>query len=129
STDHTPDIARELARQYPQLRLVRHTQPRGAAATVETGMAWAKSELVLVQEDPAALSATELRRLWSLRERPPTSRPAQRQSGIFDAELLDRLSTWGQALKHLAAGRRSDSLQVVRRENSTGETARPDQGQ
>jgi glycosyltransferase involved in cell wall biosynthesis len=59
STDHTADVARELACRYPQLRLVRHTQPRGAAATIHTGLCWAKGQTVFVQDDPAALSATD----------------------------------------------------------------------
>jgi hypothetical protein len=39
---------------------------------------------------------------------------------LFDAELLDRLSTWGQALRHLAAGHRGDSVQMVRCDAAAG---------
>lgn len=116
STDHTPELARELARAYPQLRLIRHTQPRGAEATIQTGLRWAQGQTVLVQEDPAALSATELRRLWSLRREPAAAQErVMQRPGLFDPELLERLTTWGQSLRHLADGRSVGSVQMVRR--------------
>lgn len=115
STDHTADVARELARAYPQLRLVRHTQPRGAEATIETGLRWAQGQTVFVQEDPAALSATELRRLWSLRIDPAVRPTPPRRPGLFDPALLERLTTWGQALKQLSSGQTASSVQMLRR--------------
>jgi hypothetical protein len=120
STDHTVEIARELARRYPQLRMIRHTQPRGAQATIQTGLQWAQSQTVFVQEDATALSATDLRRLWSLRQKPAAARPSAASSpGAFAPELLQRLTTWGEALRHLAAGHSGQSVQMIRREASS----------
>jgi hypothetical protein len=117
STDQTVELIRELALRYPQLRLIRHTQPRGAEATIQTGLQWAQGQTVFVQEDPAALSATDLRRLWSLRERPAATRPRPAgPPGTLSPDLRERLSTWGQALQHLADGHNGQSVHVVRRE-------------
>jgi len=105
STDHSPELARELARQYPQVRLLRHAVQLGYEAAIATGRRAARAELVLVQEDPAALSPAELRRIWTLQHASQltASRPARR-SGLFNPDLLDRLSTWGQSLRQLAGG-------------------------
>src|SRR5436190_1039147 len=62
STDHTPELARDLARQYPQLRLIRHQEMRGRAVAVKTGLASAQGQTVLVKEDFATVSPTDLRR-------------------------------------------------------------------
>jgi glycosyltransferase involved in cell wall biosynthesis len=114
STDHTAELAGELARRYPQVRLLRHSQPGGLEAAVQTAAAEAQGRTVLVQEDPAALSATELRRLWSLREDPAHPAGGQRQLGLFDPGLLERLTTWGQALRSHARGAISASRAISR---------------
>jgi len=99
STDHTPELARDLARQYPQVRLLRHGGPLGWEAAVATGRRAARTELVLVQEDPAALSPAELRRTWTLHQAAQLTGKRPYQSGLFRPELLDRLSAWGQSLR------------------------------
>jgi len=117
SRDHTLEIARELARQYPQLKLCSHAEPRGHAAAVTTGLAQAQGQTVFVQEDDAALSPTDLRRLWSLRsDRDCVVARTQRQPGVFHPELLERLSTWGQALKNLARRTSPGGIQMIRRD-------------
>jgi polyisoprenyl-phosphate glycosyltransferase len=117
STDHTVELARELASQYPQLRLIGHAQPRGREAAVKTGLASARGQTVLVQEDAVALSPTDLRRLWSLRHDPGvvTAR-TQQQPGIFHPDLLERLSTWGQALRNLARRTSAGGIRMIRRD-------------
>jgi glycosyltransferase involved in cell wall biosynthesis len=117
SADHTPDAARELERQYPQLRLICHAQPRGREAAIKTGLAAVNSQTVLVQEDLAALSPTDLRRLWSLRhDQGVVMARTQQQPGVLDPALLDRLSTWGQALRNLARRTSSGGVQMIRRD-------------
>jgi dolichol-phosphate mannosyltransferase len=103
SSDHTVELARELAAEYPQVRLIRHRESRGAQAAVRTGLQWAQGRTVLVQEDPASLSPTDLRRLWSLRhDEELVMARAEPRPGIFDEQLLNRLSQWGQTLKTLS---------------------------
>src|SRR5262245_2069857 len=105
STDHTAELARELARRYPQVRWLRHAEPRGLEAAVAAGRRAAVAELILVQEDPAALSGAELRRIWTLHHAAQLTRPRPgRAAGLFRPELLDRLANWGQSLRQLAGG-------------------------
>ena len=118
STDHTVELVRDLACQYPQLRLIRHQQPQGTAAAVRTGMQWAQSRTVFVVEDSSFPSPTDLRRLWSLRDDSELvmARAAGRP-GVIDAGLLERLSTWGQALKNLALSSATTAgIQMIRRD-------------
>jgi len=115
STDHTVDLARELTQRFPQVRMIRHTQPRGAEATAQTGLSWARGQTVIVQEEPAALGATELRRLWSLRREPPAVQPrGARRADLFAPALLERLATWAQSLRHLADGGSLGSVRMIR---------------
>jgi hypothetical protein len=119
STDHTVELARDYARRYPQLRVIRHVQPRGSAAAVATGLAWAQGETVFVQEEAADLSSTDLRRLWSLRhDREVVMARAGRQPGLFDPSLIERLTTWGQALRNRARGHSAGSIHMIRRKSA-----------
>ena len=117
STDHTVEVARELAVEYPQLRLIRHAAQQGRDAAVQTGLLWAQGQTVFVQDEAAPASATDLLRLWSLRkdETVVMARAAERP-GVFDAGLLTRLTAWGQTLQSLASGRSAGGVQMIRRE-------------
>ena len=84
STDQTVDLARELARRFPQVRLVRHSKPLGAAAAVRTGMARAAGKRVYVQEAHAWPTPGEVRRFWANRH----ERQASDQDSI-DAARID----------------------------------------
>ena len=109
-------MVRELATQYPQLRLIRHREPRGVEAAVRTGLQWAQGRTVLVQENAASLSSTDLRQLWSLRhdEELVMARAASRP-GVFDPQLLDRLSQWGQTLKTADQSANAGGIHMIRR--------------
>ena len=117
SSDQTAEVALELARQYPQLRLMRHVTPRGIEAAVKTGMGRAQGEIVIVQEDQTSLSTGDLRRLWQLRldEQLVVAR-VHAQPKAIDAGLLDRLSAWGLALKDMATEHQQTSgMHMIRR--------------
>jgi glycosyltransferase involved in cell wall biosynthesis len=116
STDQTVELVRDLAIEFPQLRLIRHPQPQGRDAAVKTGLQWAQGKTVFVQEDPLALSAADLRRLWSLRrDDEVVLARAPRQAGEFSPALLDRLSAWGQSLRNSMQGRATSGIQMIRR--------------
>ncbi|MEX2176050.1 MAG: glycosyltransferase family 2 protein [Pirellulaceae bacterium] len=103
STDQTIDLVRELAAQYPQIRLIRHREPRGPEAAVRTGLQWANGRVLFVQEDAASLSPTDLRKLWALRnDEELVMARAEARPGVFDDQLLQRLSDWGTTLRSLA---------------------------
>ncbi len=117
STDHTVDLAREMAREFPQLTLVSHSEPRGRESAVKTGLASARGRTLLVQEDRAAVSPTLLRRLWSLRhDRGVVMARTQQRPGLIDDEILERLSTWGQSLRNLAKRASTGGIQMIRRD-------------
>jgi hypothetical protein len=48
STDHTVEIARDLACTYPQLRLIRHPDHRGQTAALKTGSQWAQGRTIVL---------------------------------------------------------------------------------
>jgi glycosyltransferase involved in cell wall biosynthesis len=117
SADHTVELARDLAREYPQVRLICHGQMKGKEAAIKTGLQWAQGETVFVQEDPLAPSHTDLRRLWSLRRDPDVVMArAARQPGVIQPELLERLTTWGQTLRQQSGSAAASSIQMIRRD-------------
>jgi len=117
STDHTVDLAREMAREYPQLKLISHSEPRGRDNAVKSGLASARGGTLLVQEDRATVSPTVLRRLWSLRhDRSVIMARTQRRPGLIDDEILERLTTWGQSLRNLASRASAGGIQMIRRD-------------
>ena len=116
STDHTGELVRELATEYPQLRLIRHREPRGIEAAVRTGLQWVQGRTVFVQEDAASLSSADLRELWALRhdEELVMARAASRP-GVFDPLLLDRLGQWGRTLQTAAQSPAGGGIHMIRR--------------
>jgi glycosyltransferase involved in cell wall biosynthesis len=64
SKDGTAAIADELARQYPQVRVVHHAQNRGYGGALRTGFASAKKELIAYTDGDAQYDPSELEVLW-----------------------------------------------------------------
>jgi glycosyltransferase involved in cell wall biosynthesis len=119
SRDHTADIAGELSRQYPQLRLIVHSEYKGRDAAIRTGLARATGRTILVLEDDGEISPTDLRRLWALRhDQGLVMARGQRQTGLFDEQLLERLSTWGHTLRSLARRTCPGGIQMIRRDGA-----------
>lgn len=117
SNDQTSEVALDLGREYPQLRLARHATPRGIEAAVKTGMQRAIGEIIIVQEDQVSVSAADLRQLWQMRldEQLVVAR-IHAQPKPIDAGLIDRLSAWGMALKDVATDRQETSgMHLIRR--------------
>jgi glycosyltransferase involved in cell wall biosynthesis len=50
SSDSTPAVLEALRARVPELRSVRHEQPRGKGAAVRTGFAEARGEVLLIQD-------------------------------------------------------------------------------
>jgi cellulose synthase/poly-beta-1,6-N-acetylglucosamine synthase-like glycosyltransferase len=49
STDATIEVARELSRHYPQIRTIRHSQPLGEEAALQSAFAQSPGDVVLVR--------------------------------------------------------------------------------
>lgn len=117
STDHTVEIAQEMAQQFPQLRLVRHQRRQGLAAAIQTGMDHTTGDLVMVQDAAQPISASDLRRLWAMREdedlviarTEPEVKP-------LDVGLISRLMNWGRGVDRMNSDRpAAGGTQMIRR--------------
>src|SRR5688572_15809981 len=64
STDATREIADELARTYPQVRVVHHARNRGYGGALRTGFATATKELIAYTDGDAQYDPSEVEILW-----------------------------------------------------------------
>jgi glycosyltransferase involved in cell wall biosynthesis len=100
STDHTEEVACELALRYPQVHVARHFERRGMSAAVRTAMASTYGTLAIAQPLNEPLRAAEIRRLWQAgcgQAVCETANALPRASS-----LIERLMTWGH---HVAQSR------------------------
>ena len=67
STDHTVESADELARQYPQLKVVRHPARQGMSEVVRTSLAKASGELVYVQNPGRTMNNGDLSQIRAMK--------------------------------------------------------------
>ena len=65
STDATAGICDELARTYPQVRVIHHAQNRGYGGALRTGFASATKELIAYTDGDAQYDPAELEVLWN----------------------------------------------------------------
>ena len=56
STDATSEVAHDLVRHYPQIRMVRHGIPRGREAAIRTGLELSRGDVVMLREDASGFS-------------------------------------------------------------------------
>ena len=64
STDATCDVARELVRRYPQVRLLREPIQRGRSLSIRRGLREARGDIVIAHDGEPALDARQIARLW-----------------------------------------------------------------
>ncbi len=64
SADNTAEILDELARTYPEVRIVHHEKNRGYGGALRTGFATAKRELVFYTDGDAQYDPAEMEVLW-----------------------------------------------------------------
>jgi len=64
STDATSEVAAELKHDYPQVRAVRHGQPRGPQESLESGLRISSGRIVLCRDPAMELAVDELPRVW-----------------------------------------------------------------
>ncbi len=50
STDATSEIAHDLTRHYPQVRMISHRTPLGQEAAIRAGLSRSRGEVVMVRE-------------------------------------------------------------------------------
>jgi glycosyltransferase involved in cell wall biosynthesis len=117
STDQTLDVADELARRYPQIRVSRHLRRFGSSAAVQTGLEAATGEYVFVQDELSPVSASDIQRLWELRlDEDLTAKNTATGAGVISSDLLRRLGQWGIALQQNTANEATNcGIQMIRR--------------
>jgi len=59
STDATSEVAHELSRHYPQIRMVRHGTPQGREAAIRTGLERSRGEVVMLRDDERGFCVLE----------------------------------------------------------------------
>src|SRR5919198_2105455 len=64
SADRTAEILDELARIYPQVRIVHHEKNRGYGGALRTGFATASRELIFYTDGDAQYDPAEMEALW-----------------------------------------------------------------
>ena len=64
STDATAEVADEMARLYPQVRVIRHSSNRGYGGALRTGFSSATKEVIFYTDGDAQYDAREMVRLW-----------------------------------------------------------------
>ncbi len=115
STDQTEEIAWDLARKYPQLRVARHPWRLGIDRALKTGLESSTGDIVFVHEGVAALSPSDLRRLWELRTKSDVviARTEAAHPKIHP-NLLKRIVGWGKTLAESSSQSRG-GIQMIRR--------------
>ncbi|RPI57642.1 MAG: glycosyltransferase family 2 protein [Acidobacteria bacterium] len=64
STDSTPQILEELARVYPQVRIVTHPANRGYGGALRSGFASASKDIIFYTDGDAQYNPSEMAALW-----------------------------------------------------------------
>ena len=64
SEDATAEIAEELARKYPHVRVVHHAKNRGYGGAIQTGIRSATRDLIFYTDGDAQYDPAELKLLW-----------------------------------------------------------------
>jgi glycosyltransferase involved in cell wall biosynthesis len=64
SADATADIANELARTYPEVRVIHHDRNRGYGGALRSGFTGARKELIFYTDGDAQYDPAELEVLW-----------------------------------------------------------------
>lgn len=95
SSDHTADVAQDLAREYPQIKLARHARTLGIAPAIETGKRLASGRTLVAEPPDFAVVVAGLRQE---RRRDAATGPGP-IAGNLDSQTLQRLMKWGQSLE------------------------------
>lgn len=108
STDHTIDVARELAILYPQVRVAQRDEIDQGEVSMDKTLAETTGDIVFVQTGHAGLRPSALRQLWSQNEH--GTRPSTRLSRVGrlpEPPLLTENNSIGGSLHGLKVIQRS----------------------
>ncbi|MDP6554724.1 MAG: glycosyltransferase family 2 protein [Pirellulaceae bacterium] len=103
STDQTEEVARDLAIQYPQVRVTRHAERLGGEAVIRTGYERTRGKVVIVQQENTAFGQADLQRLWQMHaQQTEASQEASRDMHPtrLDSATEDYLAAWSSAFRN-----------------------------
>ena len=120
SKDSTPEVLDEVKVRYPQVRVVRHSRPRGLEAAGQTGLEKATGDLVFIQETDSSVRVEDMRRLLQMSEdQSVVAARAESTPKPLSAALLRRLRAWGtnadQQVETPSEKTHKSSMQMIRR--------------
>ena len=124
STDDTTQIAHDLARCYPQVRLLRHATRCGMDASIQTGLNHSSAETILVHTAIRPPSPCEMRELFDLREDVELVVVCDEESSsVGSPTWVDRLMGWGTQVAgprggQTTLGQENSSMRMIRRDLS-----------
>ena len=64
STDKTPDIIKDMAARYPELRIINHLKNKGYGAAVRAGINNAEKEWLLIMDADGQFRIDDLKAFW-----------------------------------------------------------------
>jgi glycosyltransferase involved in cell wall biosynthesis len=118
SIDQTVEMLDELREFYPQIRIVRHSRPRGMESAGQSGLEKATGDLVLIQESEGELRLEDMRELVRMADDPSIIAARAESSAVSaTSPLVRRLRAWaGNADKHLDVPQtHAPAVQLIRR--------------
>ena len=120
STDHTEDVAQELAHKFPQIKVLRHAVKKGTEAAIQTGLALTEAAVVFVQQANTRISHARLSRLWKMRyDDQRDLSQAMPQPKPIPRRLIDSLVRWGMSVTEMAeSSAETGGIQMIRNERS-----------
>jgi hypothetical protein len=91
STDHTYEVAGELASRYPQVSVRRHRTRRGLGPTIDAVRRHVRSDVVIVHDGVTPIDTNHVRTLWRrhLLEQPATRHKLAGAAAPTTASLND----------------------------------------
>ena len=122
SQDATPHVLMDYASENPQVRVVRHSRPRGLEAAGQTGLERARGEVVFIQESNTDVRVEDLQRLLRMsRDYSIVAARAESAPRPLAPSLLRRLRAFGtdadMRVNASTIELQKTSMQMIRRPN------------
>ena len=115
STDQTEEVAADLTRMYPQVRVARHRTRMGGPVAARTGIQQTKGDIIFVYDNNHSVSPASLRKMWALRNDPQLIiAQSENQSQPLNSALIHQVMEWGNQLKQTTSPDQG-GVQMIRR--------------
>jgi glycosyltransferase involved in cell wall biosynthesis len=117
SRDQTAEVLMRLADRLPQVRVARHSRPRGMEAAGQTGLERSRGELVFIQEADTPVRILDLQQLYAMSsDESIVAARAESRSQPISSPLVRRMRAWGASTEQRVSDAcNSSSLQMIRR--------------